>query len=74
MKSNEVGFRELVVLADGAKQGGSLCTASVVLEFWNAFNLHDLTGVWKICTELTFPLTHHHAALTPTSREQASRG
>jgi hypothetical protein len=27
----------------------------------------------KICTELTFPLTHHHAALTPTSREQGEQ-
>jgi hypothetical protein len=30
MEGNEVGFRELEVLADRAKQEGSLCTASVV--------------------------------------------
>jgi hypothetical protein len=27
----------------------------------------------KICTELTFPLTHHHADLTSTSREQGEQ-
>jgi hypothetical protein len=27
----------------------------------------------KICTELTFPLIHHHAVLTSTSREQGEQ-